>query len=405
MAYDIIIGRNEADRKLFGEKGVIFLGRSYVKMGRTVSLSNNLYMDMVRSHIVYVAGKRGGGKCLAGDSLVKLADGTETEIKDIETLDKKILALDRDSKIKPFEKTNFFKREVSTLLKVRTGSGKEIKLTPEHPLLTINGWKEARCLTVGSKIATANQSDIFWDEIVAIEKLEGKFMVYDITVPEVHNFVANNVIVHNSYTLGVIAEGVADLPPEIKNNIAVVMLDTMGIYWTMKHKNEKDADLLEMWGLEPKGLDIKIFTPVGYYSKYKESGIPTDVPFSIRADELTAEDWALSFGITTGDPVGIAIDKTLGDFRDAGKKNYTVEDMIEAVKNDDSFEKSTKNETVNRLRTATRWGLFSSEGTRIDTLIKGGQVTVLDVSCYATGEGGWGVKNLVVGLIAMKLFI
>ena len=60
---------------------------------------------------------------------------------------------------------------------------------------------------------------------------------------------------------------------------------------------------------------------------------------------------------------------------------------------------------MNRLKTAKRWGLFHEEGTKIDALIKGGQVTVLDVSCYATGEGGWGVKNLVVGLIAQKLFI
>lgn len=40
-------------------------------------------------------------------------------------------------------------------------------------------------------------SDIFWDEIKEIRAL-GAEEVYDITVPGVHNFVANDIIVHNS---------------------------------------------------------------------------------------------------------------------------------------------------------------------------------------------------------------
>ena len=40
-------------------------------------------------------------------------------------------------------------------------------------------------------------SDIYWDEIVEIKEL-GVEEVYDMTVPEVHNFVANDIIVHNS---------------------------------------------------------------------------------------------------------------------------------------------------------------------------------------------------------------
>lgn len=41
------------------------------------------------------------------------------------------------------------------------------------------------------------QSDIYWDEIVAITPL-GIEEVYDATVPGTHNFLANDIIVHNS---------------------------------------------------------------------------------------------------------------------------------------------------------------------------------------------------------------
>ncbi len=40
-------------------------------------------------------------------------------------------------------------------------------------------------------------SDIFWDEIVEIRKL-GEEDVYDMTVEETHNFIANDIVVHNS---------------------------------------------------------------------------------------------------------------------------------------------------------------------------------------------------------------
>lgn len=40
-------------------------------------------------------------------------------------------------------------------------------------------------------------SDVYWDEIVSIEPL-GAEEVFDATVPETHNFIANDIIVHNS---------------------------------------------------------------------------------------------------------------------------------------------------------------------------------------------------------------
>jgi replicative DNA helicase len=46
-------------------------------------------------------------------------------------------------------------------------------------------------------------SDIYWDEIVAIEAV-GEQQVYDLTIPETHNFVANDICVHNtSFVLNV----------------------------------------------------------------------------------------------------------------------------------------------------------------------------------------------------------
>jgi len=102
---NIVVGRSKADLKKFGLKGAIFVGKHYIRMGQTQSLSNNVYMDIAGAHVMFICGKRGGGK---------------------------------------------------------------------------------------------------------------------------------------SYTLGAIAEGFYLLEPEIKQNLSVILLDTMGIYWTMKYPNHQD---------------------------------------------------------------------------------------------------------------------------------------------------------------------
>lgn len=206
-----------------------------------------------------------------------------------------------------------------------------------------------------------------------------------------------------SYCLGVIAEGIATLPEEYRSRLAVVLLDTMGIYWTMKYPNHKDEHLLQQWGMEGKGIPVKIFTPTGFFKKYKSEGIPTDVPFSIRPYELTPEDWNLTFDINPNEPLAVFIARiilTLQKERD----DYDIEDIIEAMEADPREDEHVKNAAINRFRSVEQWGVFSREATPLKEIIRGGQISILDLSPYAIMPNGWKIKHLVIGLVAEKLF-
>lgn len=50
------------------------------------------------------------------------------------------------------------------------------------------------------KLKEIAHSDIFWDQVVSIT-YEGENEVFDFSVPRTHNFVANNLIVHNSHAV------------------------------------------------------------------------------------------------------------------------------------------------------------------------------------------------------------
>lgn len=56
----------------------------------------------------------------------------------------------------------------------------------------------AKNLMIGHKIPVKKGNDIVYDEIISIQKKEKDLEVYDLEVEKVHNFLANNVVVHNS---------------------------------------------------------------------------------------------------------------------------------------------------------------------------------------------------------------
>jgi intein/homing endonuclease len=701
--YEIIIGRSDADREKLGLAGTILLGKHYVKMGQVTSLSSNIFLDVNSSHVVFICGKRGSGKCLTGDSLIPLQDGSLKTIKDLEKNKLNVFGLNNKLKIGLLEKEGFYKRKVDKLLKLKLATGKEIGLTPEHPLLTINGWAKAEDLNLNERIATPRnipcfgneklskerikilayiiaeghitnkivrftnfdkkiqdefkqilekidsnikaseyqegqfgivskkvmhdlsglkrnkkgqfvreskiipqktillkwlisegiagkkagdkfipeiifklkkedialflnrlfscdgtiyrkkskdnffwqvsyaskskkmikqiqhlllrfglvstirtrniklngkrfrnyelivldcdkyineigffgekeerqkkakkenktkiknpnidvipkelwnyykpkswaevgrkigyafpkalreskryspsrqklskiamfderedirliaESDIFWDRIISIEHEKGSFEVYDISVPEMHNFIANDIIVHNSYTMGVIAEGIAGLPTEIKNNLCTIIFDTMGVYWTMKFPNP-EKDMLKQWGLEGKGLGVEIYTPVGYYKLYKEKGIPTDYPFSLKPSDLDSSDWCAAFDIEVNSPEGVLIERVVNELKESGS-NFDISDVIKAARSAKDAEETSIRMVVNQFEKAMGWGLFSKEGTKIEDLTYGGKTIIIDLSCYATQSGTWGIRALVIGIISQKVFL
>jgi DNA replicative helicase MCM subunit Mcm2 (Cdc46/Mcm family)/DNA-binding transcriptional regulator YiaG len=155
------------------------------------------------------------------------------------------------------------------IFKITTLSGKSIKTTPEHPFFTIRNGRAtcipARELIPGERIATPRNSqkprtpvntgialkgalsetaredrcpvellskpnlcdggephhdkvklfkrlafsEVFWDEVVIIDTEDIDDYVYDLTVEDCHNFVANGIVVHNSEILQYVAKVLA----------------------------------------------------------------------------------------------------------------------------------------------------------------------------------------------------
>ncbi|NIO19411.1 MAG: DUF87 domain-containing protein [Candidatus Aenigmarchaeota archaeon] len=206
-----------------------------------------------------------------------------------------------------------------------------------------------------------------------------------------------------SYTAGVVAEEIYRLPPNIKKNICVLMIDTMGIYWSMKLPNEKDADLLKEWGVKPEGIKTNLFVPSGYFEEYKKAGITVDCPFTVSVSELTSEDWVITFGFSMIDEYGILIEQVIDRLMER-EVNYSIDDIIREIEKDTRSGHKVKEALINRFLAAKEWGIFEKKGTKTEDLLKAGTISILDVSHYMRVSESWSIRAMVVGLLARKIF-
>jgi hypothetical protein len=216
-----------------------------------------------------------------------------------------------------------------------------------------------------------------------------------------------------SYTLGVIVEEMA-----MKNNaVGILIIDPMGIFWSMKQKNKtaSEGEMLERWGLKPTGIkNVKVFIPKGYVHKAPKE--TWDDIFKIKPSELRVEDWCLTFDIERFDTMGLlierVIEKTKSGYTTIDEKHvaglgddYDIEDLIKTIENEESissreggFKENTRRALNARLTGAIQWGIFDKNGTKLNDLSKRGQVSVIDVSFLEDN-----VRALVVGLLSRNI--
>lgn len=141
--------------------------------------------------------------CVTGDTLITRADtGERIPIKNlVGKINIPILSLDKNLKTIKTKISKVFNSGRKMTYELKTRSGFKINASANHPFYKLEGWQELSQLKTGDFIATPRKmeegSDIYWDEIISITPLKIE-EVYDATVPETHNFIANNIIIHNS---------------------------------------------------------------------------------------------------------------------------------------------------------------------------------------------------------------
>lgn len=97
---------------------------------------------------VAIAAPRGHAKCCSGDTLVSMSDGTRKAIRDVQVGDL-VASVDRNHRFKDSRVSRKVHSGLKECLKIRTRSGREVVVTPDHRVMTFDGMRVAGSLAAG----------------------------------------------------------------------------------------------------------------------------------------------------------------------------------------------------------------------------------------------------------------
>ncbi len=145
-------------------------------------------------------------ECVTGDTPVLLADGRRTPISELVGEEPEVIAVNERHRLVRARAEKVWCVGRRLVYRVQLASGRVLRATGRHRLLTASGWQRVDELSADDRIAVARTalepqeheaSDLFWDSLVAVE-LDGEEDVYDLTVPGPASWVAGSIVSHNS---------------------------------------------------------------------------------------------------------------------------------------------------------------------------------------------------------------
>lgn len=134
-----------------------------------------LHEDQLRAHLMPArfkavrAGRR-WGKCVADGSRIAMADGTYRSVEDVRPGDLVLTANEVSYQIEAKPVLSVANNGIKETVVVRT-AGRNLRCTPNHPLLVNNQWIEARHVAVGDLVAVPRNS-VFGDRSVPVHEVD-----------------------------------------------------------------------------------------------------------------------------------------------------------------------------------------------------------------------------------------
>ncbi|MBS3056145.1 MAG: ATP-binding protein [Candidatus Aenigmarchaeota archaeon] len=196
-----------------------------------------------------------------------------------------------------------------------------------------------------------------------------------------------------SFTMGVMLEEILKLDSYTRQRLCGLMIDTQGIFWTMKIPNEKDYSLLAQWNLPACGFDIEVSVPEGQVKNFSEADVDFDSVFSIKPSQLTPDDWLTLFDISINDSKALIFQRALQKL----KEDYGLDDIIDHVSKEQGEKKDIES-MMNHLYVANSWGIFGTAP--MPKIISPGKITILDVSLTPQN-----VRTLIASIALRHLLI
>jgi len=174
---------------------------------------------------------------------------------------------------------------------------------------------------------------------------------------------------------------------------AVLVFDTLGIFWTLarpfseaaleEERWSREARAMRRWGLLPTEIDSVNLSPAGY----ARPGDLADREFVLSPTSLSGEDWCDLLNL---DPYSDRMGQLMLDLWDRTTEqssSWDVGDLVNVLTTDAAIQSLYSPETcralTQRLKAFARLTIFGQPGTDLGELLAGGRVTILSLAALS----------------------
>jgi len=209
-----------------------------------------------------------------------------------------------------------------------------------------------------------------------------------------------------SYALGDIVE---EIHTE-GTDVVPLIVDPMGIYWTMAEENEEQRDLLWDWGMQEEGFPVNLLVPGQPEERFdpdvldelERRGIDVS-PLLLNPSDMSPDGWCDLFDLNINKPMGIALYRAVRELNDEYLDDgFYLDDIVSKVEMDGEASERTREALLNRLEMARDWGIFSDSYQDIFRTVDEDRINILDLSVIEPGK--YGLRNLVLQVLGKELF-
>jgi len=207
-----------------------------------------------------------------------------------------------------------------------------------------------------------------------------------------------------SYTLGNIVE---EIHTET-HDIVPLVIDPMGIYWTMAEGNDEQRNLLWDWSMSQRDFPVNLLVPGNPEERYgpeivrefQSRGIDLN-SLLLNPSDMSPDGWCDLFDLNINKPMGITLYRAVRELGEGDAKFY-MDDLIHEVEMDGESSERTREALLNRLEMAKAWDIFADEYQDVWRTFDENRINVLDLSVIEPGQ--YGLRNLVVEVLGKELF-
>ncbi|MFX1251563.1 MAG: ATP-binding protein [Promethearchaeota archaeon] len=206
-----------------------------------------------------------------------------------------------------------------------------------------------------------------------------------------------------TYTANVILEEILKMQASADIPLSTVVIDPMGVYFSLKFPNAIDECQTDVFELTPQGFKrhVRVLIPEGTQDQMDK--IEYDGTIALRSSQVTLDEWSAAFDLGLESSILGALEAIIERLKPQG--NYSLDDMLNLLNNDDFLEKEkitaqTASALHNRLRRAKRWRIFNEEDLNLSQIFVSDKITVIDVSEVQFN----GIAQLLTAMLANKAY-